>query len=92
MGAGIGWCFAVAGYNVCLNDVSPVQLEKGGERLERIRVLYVQEGLASEAGTVAAARRTVLTQEWPRSKRRAVRARGGARSAWSSSSSLFAAV
>ncbi len=63
MGAGMGWCFALAGYNVCLNDVSPAQLEKASERIEHIRALYVQEGLATEADAAAAAGRIALAGE-----------------------------
>jgi 3-hydroxybutyryl-CoA dehydrogenase len=54
MGAGMSWCFAQAGYNVRLHDVSLQQLDRACARIEAIRQLFVQEGLISAEGAQAA--------------------------------------
>lgn len=48
MGAGMSWCFAQAGYHVCLYDVSQEQLEKANNRIDQIQKLFVEEKLITE--------------------------------------------
>ena len=54
MGAGMSWCFAQAGYQVRLHDVSAQQLERAVARIEAIEKLFVQEGLISAEAAQAA--------------------------------------
>lgn len=61
MGAGMSWCFAQAGYNVKLYDVSPQQLERACSRIQAIQKLFVQEELASAQAAQAARERIVTT-------------------------------
>jgi 3-hydroxybutyryl-CoA dehydrogenase len=65
MGAGMSWCFALAGYQVKLYDLNPEQLEKARARIKAIHKLFVEEGLASEDEAQAASERiqTVTHQE-----------------------------
>jgi 3-hydroxybutyryl-CoA dehydrogenase len=60
MGAGMSWCFAQAGYNVQLYDVSPQQLERACARIQAIQQLFVQEGLVA-AQSAQAARERIVT-------------------------------
>ncbi|MBL7205156.1 MAG: NAD(P)-binding domain-containing protein, partial [Desulfobacteraceae bacterium] len=43
MGAGIGLCFAHAGYDVILQDVLDDQIEKALDRIERSQKVFIQE-------------------------------------------------
>jgi len=61
MGAGMSWCFAQAGYNVQLYDVSPQQLERACARIQAIQKLFVQEGLVAAQDAQAARERIVTT-------------------------------
>src|SRR5574342_389171 len=61
MGAGMSWCFAQAGYNVKLYDVSPQQLERACARIQAIQKLFVQEGLVATQAAQAARERIVTT-------------------------------
>ncbi len=61
MGAGMSWCFAQAGYNVQLYDVSPQQLERACARIQAIQKLFVQEGLVAAQDAQAASERIVTT-------------------------------
>jgi 3-hydroxybutyryl-CoA dehydrogenase len=63
MGAGMSWCFAQAGYNVNLYDVSPQQLERACGRIRAIQKLFVQEGLVSADAAQVARERIVTTTQ-----------------------------
>jgi len=61
MGAGMSWCFAQAGYNVQLYDVSLQQLERACARIQAIQKLFVQEGLVAAQAAQAARERIGTT-------------------------------
>ena len=63
MGAGMSWCFAQAGYNVKLYDVSPQQLERACGRIQAIQKLFAQEGLVSAKAAQAARERIATTTQ-----------------------------
>ena len=64
MGAGMSWCFAQAGYNVRLHDVSPQQLDRACARIEAIQKLFVQEGLISAEAARAARNGLPRSHAW----------------------------
>ncbi len=47
MGAGIGLCFAWAGYEITLYDLTAKVLDQASARIERSQATFVQEGLIS---------------------------------------------
>jgi len=53
MGAGIGLCFARAGFSVRLYDIKQKQLDIGTERVHNKLNLLVNEGLISETDKAA---------------------------------------
>jgi 3-hydroxybutyryl-CoA dehydrogenase len=63
MGAGVSWCFAQAGYNVKLHDVSAAQLDRAMARIEAIQQLFVQEELITAPDAQAARQRITPTPQ-----------------------------
>jgi 3-hydroxybutyryl-CoA dehydrogenase len=61
MGAGMGMCFAQAGYAVTLYDVNPGQLEWALARIKNSQAVFVQEGLISEGEAEAARKRIAVS-------------------------------
>lgn len=57
MGAGMGLCFAQAGYEVILYDVNEEQLDRARERIANSQAVFVEEGLVSAEDARAARNR-----------------------------------
>lgn len=63
MGAGMGLCFAQAGYEVTLYDVSAEQLGRAQARIAHSQQVFVQEGLISADDAEAAQGRIATTTQ-----------------------------
>jgi 3-hydroxyacyl-CoA dehydrogenase len=63
MGAGMGLCFAQAGYEVALYDVKEEQLDWARERIAKSQTVFVAEGLVSAAEAKAAQARIDVTTD-----------------------------
>ncbi|MFP4344790.1 MAG: 3-hydroxyacyl-CoA dehydrogenase family protein [Anaerolineales bacterium] len=61
MGAGMGLCFAQAGYEVVLYDVQPEQLELARERIINSQAVFIAEGLLTAAEAEIARKRITTT-------------------------------
>ena len=66
MGAGMGVCYAQAGYQVTLYDVVPDSLEQALVRIDNSQRVFVEEGLVSEAEARAARARVSTTADLAR--------------------------
>ncbi len=61
MGAGIGLCFALAGYDVALYDVSREPLEQAKHRIESSLSAFLEEDLLGSGQAEAAQKRIITT-------------------------------
>lgn len=65
MGAGIAHVFALAGYEVVLNDVEPAQIERALATIERTMARQVSKAQIAEADHVAARARITTATDLP---------------------------